>query len=109
MGRADTPARRDLRVGQSLGKVADAPVWVMPVESRGVEQAIGRPKVSFLAPPRTHTGGHDLTLSAEAGLTYWLNRYVGLTTRARHERQTSTIPGRGYEANSIFLGMRLQR
>ncbi|HWK64855.1 MAG TPA: outer membrane beta-barrel protein [Rhizobiaceae bacterium] len=54
-------------------------------------------------------GGHDLTLGAEAGLTYWLNRYVGLTTRARHERQTSTIPGRGYEANSIFLGMRLQR
>ena len=27
--------------------------------------------------------GHDVMLSAEAGLTWWLNRYVGLTTRAR--------------------------
>lgn len=67
--------------------------------------------IAFAAAYRDYTGigGNDLTLSAEAGLTYWLNRYVGLTTRARHERQTSTIPGRGYEANSIFLGMRLQR
>lgn len=67
--------------------------------------------IAFGAAYRDYTGigGHDLTLSAEAGVTYWLNRYVGLTTRARHERQTSTIPGRGYEANSIFLGMRLQR
>ena len=24
--------------------------------------------------------GHDMTLSAEAGLTWWLNRYAGLTT-----------------------------
>jgi hypothetical protein len=67
--------------------------------------------IAFGAAYRDYTGigGHDLTLSAEAGLTYWLNRYVGLTTRARHERQTSTIPGRGYDANSIFVGMKLQR
>lgn len=67
--------------------------------------------IAFGAAYRDYTGiqGHDLTLSAEAGLTYWVNRYVGLTTRARHERQTSTIPGRGYDMNSIFLGMRLQR
>ncbi|CAN7603101.1 outer membrane beta-barrel protein [Mesorhizobium sp. LjNodule214] len=53
--------------------------------------------------------GHDLILSAEAGLTWWLNRYVGLTTRARTEKQTSNLPGRDYKANSIFLGVKVQR
>lgn len=67
--------------------------------------------VAFGAAYRDYTGldGHDLILSAEAGMTYWLNRYVGVTTRARHERQTSTFAGRDYETNSVFLGMRLQR
>jgi hypothetical protein len=51
---------------------------------------------------------HDLTLSAEAGLTWWLNRYAGLTTRARTEKQTSSIEGRDYTAHSIFVGVRLQ-
>ncbi|UDL88490.1 outer membrane beta-barrel protein [Mesorhizobium sp. PAMC28654] len=60
---------------------------------------------------RDYTGsdGHDLTLSAEAGLTWWLNRYVGLTSRARTEKLTSNLPGRNYTANSIFLGLKLQR
>jgi hypothetical protein len=53
--------------------------------------------------------GHDLTLSAEAGLTWWLNRYVGLTSRARTEKLTSNLAGRNYTANSIFLGLKLQR
>jgi hypothetical protein len=51
---------------------------------------------------------HDLTLSAEAGLTWWLNRYAGLTTRARTEKQTSSIAGRDYTAHSIFVGVTLQ-
>jgi len=54
-------------------------------------------------------GGHDLVLSGEAALTWWLNRYVGLTGRARHERQTSNLPGRDYETNSVFMGMTIQR
>ncbi|MCT7377515.1 outer membrane beta-barrel protein [Chelativorans salis] len=54
-------------------------------------------------------GGHDLILSGEASLTWWLNRYAGLTGRARHERQKSNLPGRDYEATSIFMGMTLQR
>ncbi|MGX5847195.1 outer membrane beta-barrel protein [Mesorhizobium sp. PL10] len=60
---------------------------------------------------RNYTGsdGHDLTLSAEAGLTWWLNRYVGLTSRARTEKLTSNLPGRNYTANSIYLGLKLQR
>lgn len=53
--------------------------------------------------------GHDLTLSAEVALTWWLNRYTGLTGRARHETQTSSIAGRGYKADSVFLGLKLQR
>ncbi|WP_292445656.1 outer membrane beta-barrel protein [Mesorhizobium sp.] len=55
------------------------------------------------------SNGHDLRLSAEAGLTWWLNRYAGLTTRARTEKQTSNLPGRNYTANSIFVGLKLQR
>ena len=53
--------------------------------------------------------GHDMTLSAEAGLTWWLNRYAGLTTRVRTEKLTSNLPGRDYTANSIFLGVKVQR
>lgn len=52
--------------------------------------------------------GHDLTLSAEAGLTWWLNRYAGLTTRARTEKQTSNLEGRDYTAHSVFVGVTLQ-
>jgi hypothetical protein len=53
--------------------------------------------------------GHDRVLSAEAGLTWWLNRYAGLTTRLRTEKLTSNLPGRDYTANSIFLGVKVQR
>jgi len=53
--------------------------------------------------------GHDLIMSAEAGLTWWLNRYVGLTTRARYEKQESNLPGRDYDAASIFAGIKVQR
>ena len=67
--------------------------------------------VAFGTAYRDYVGvdGHDLTLSAEASLTWWLNRYAGLTGRARHETQTSSIAGRGYKADSVFLGLKLQR
>jgi hypothetical protein len=55
------------------------------------------------------SNGHDLTLSAEASLTWWLNRYAGLTTRARTEKLTSNLPGREETTNSIFVGLKLQR
>ncbi|TGQ71590.1 hypothetical protein EN829_001935 [Mesorhizobium sp. M00.F.Ca.ET.186.01.1.1] len=60
---------------------------------------------------RDYTGidGHDRVLSAEAGLTWWLNRYAGLTTRVRTEKLTSNLPGRDYTANSIYLGVKVQR
>lgn len=55
------------------------------------------------------SNGHDRILSAEAGLTWWLNRYAGLTTRLRYETQTSNLPGRDYDATSLFLGLKVQR
>ncbi|QKD15371.1 outer membrane beta-barrel protein [Mesorhizobium sp. NZP2077] len=53
--------------------------------------------------------GHDQILSVETGLTWWLNRYAGLTTRVRTEKLTSNLPGRDYTANSIYLGLKVQR
>lgn len=55
------------------------------------------------------SNGRETTLSAEAGLTWWLNRYAGLTGRLRHERMRSNLPDRGYSTNSVFLGLKLQR
>lgn len=52
---------------------------------------------------------HDLTLSAEAELTWWLNRYAGLVGRARHEIVESSRPDRDSETTSVFLGLKLQR
>lgn len=67
--------------------------------------------LAFGAAYRDYVGidGHDMTLSAEVGMTWWLNRYAGITGRARHETQTSSIAGRGYTADSVFLGLKLQR
>jgi len=53
--------------------------------------------------------GHDLIMSAEAGLTWWLNRYLGLTTRARYDTQQSNLPGRDYDSTSVFAGIKVQR
>jgi hypothetical protein len=60
---------------------------------------------------RNYSGsdGHDQILSAEAGLTWWLNRYAGITTRARYEKQTSNLPDRDYDTASVFLGLKVQR
>lgn len=60
---------------------------------------------------RTYNGSnaHDLTFTAETGATWWLNRYLGLTGRLRHEQMKSDLPGRGFQDNSVFLGMKVQR
>lgn len=55
------------------------------------------------------TDGHDFGWNAEAGLTYWLNRYAGITGKVRHEQQVSNIPGRDYKAESVILGFVVQR
>jgi hypothetical protein len=55
------------------------------------------------------TDGYDVTFNTEAGATWWLNRYAGLTGRLRHEQLKSNLPGRDYQANSVFVGLRVQR
>lgn len=54
-------------------------------------------------------GGNDLVLRGEASLTWWMNRYAGITARARHEVQESTLPDRDWDATSVWLGMTFQR
>ncbi len=51
----------------------------------------------------------DQTYAGEAGLTYWINRGLAFTALARHERLESEIEAARYSANSIRLGIRLQR
>jgi hypothetical protein len=60
---------------------------------------------------RTYTGqdGHDDIWNAEAGLTWWFNRYVGLTGKGFHEQLKSTLPDRDYTTNSVYVGLKLQR
>lgn len=53
--------------------------------------------------------GRDVTLSAEASLTWWLNRYAGVTGRARHETVESNLPDRDSRTNSLFLGLTVRR
>jgi len=53
--------------------------------------------------------GHETILNAEASLTWWLNRYAGITGRVRHETVSSNLPDRDSETNSIFLGLKVQR
>lgn len=54
-------------------------------------------------------GGHDLVMRGEASLTWWMNRHAGITARASHEVQESTLPGRDWNATSMWLGMTLRR
>jgi hypothetical protein len=56
--------------------------------------------------------GHDesdLVLRGEASLTWWLNRYAGITGRASHEVQRGTLPDRDYDETRVYLGMTFQR
>lgn len=53
--------------------------------------------------------GTDYTIGGQIGATYWINRFVGIDARLRHEFQTSQISYREYHANSIYVGMKVQR
>lgn len=55
------------------------------------------------------TAMQDTTLGASASLTWWLNRYAGITGRAGHERLQSTDPARSYGSTNVYLGVTLQR
>lgn len=55
------------------------------------------------------SSAYDLTWSGQVALTYWFNRYLGLTGRGRYERLTSSDAGRGSDTASVFVGLRAQR
>ena len=54
-------------------------------------------------------GGHDTIYTAELAATWWLNRYLGLTARLRHENLNSTLPDRDARTDSVYLGLKAQR
>lgn len=59
---------------------------------------------------RDEQGGTDtFTLGGTAGLTYWFNRFTGLTTRLGHERVTSPDPASRSDTTTAFVGLKLQR
>lgn len=53
--------------------------------------------------------GYDYTYGVQLGTTYWINRFVALNARLRHEQLNSDVAGREYKSNSIYVGLKLQR
>ncbi|WP_182085343.1 outer membrane beta-barrel protein [Aureimonas sp. ME7] len=53
--------------------------------------------------------GDEHLYAAETGLTYWLNRTLALTARYRYDRFDSPLAGQDYDANTVRVGVRLQR
>ncbi|MET0169533.1 MAG: outer membrane beta-barrel protein [Aliihoeflea sp.] len=56
-----------------------------------------------------NSSAHDLTWSGQLALTWWFNRYLALTGRARYENFTSSVDGRDSDTTSVFVGLRAQR
>jgi len=51
----------------------------------------------------------ETTLGAELALTYWFNRFAGMTTRIGHEQVLSADPAERSKTTTAYLGLRLQR
>ncbi|BDA83498.1 hypothetical protein Sa4125_10400 [Aureimonas sp. SA4125] len=51
----------------------------------------------------------ETSYAAEAGFTYWMNRTLAFTGLVRHEELDSRQPGGDYTAQSVRIGLRLQR
>jgi len=59
---------------------------------------------------RDEEGGIDaFTLSGTAALTYWFNRFTGLTTRIGHKRVMSSNADSRSDTTTAFVGLKLQR
>ncbi|MBO0905220.1 outer membrane beta-barrel protein [Jiella sonneratiae] len=50
-----------------------------------------------------------MLLSGEAGFTYWLNRQFALTGSYEHRRAFAVLPDNRYSADTVKLGVTLQR
>lgn len=53
--------------------------------------------------------GDETLFSAEAGVSYWIRRGLALTALARHERLNSELAASDYTANSVRVGVRVER
>ena len=50
-----------------------------------------------------------LGLAAEVGFTYWLNRTLALSGSYEYEKSFEAIPGQDWAANTVTIGLRIQR
>lgn len=55
------------------------------------------------------SGRRDVTLGANAGYTYWFNRFVAATGRVSYQTVDSTEAGSSYDVGTVILGLRFQR
>ncbi|MEX0955064.1 MAG: outer membrane beta-barrel protein [Rhizobiaceae bacterium] len=51
----------------------------------------------------------DFTLNGQLSLTWWMNRYAGITGRASHERISSNVAGRDSQTTTVYLGLTMRR
>ena len=59
---------------------------------------------------RDEQGGVDeFTVTGTAALTYWFNRFTGLTTRLYHEHTASSDVDSRSDTTTAFVGLKLQR
>ncbi|WP_425419997.1 outer membrane beta-barrel protein [Oricola indica] len=67
-------------------------------------------EAGFGAEYRDADGSADeVTLNADAALTFWFNRFAGLRTRVGHEETLSSDPAKRGRTTSAYVGLRLQR
>ncbi len=55
------------------------------------------------------SGRRDITLGANAGYTYWFNRFVAATGRVSYQTVDSNEAGSSYDVGSVMFGLRFQR
>jgi hypothetical protein len=74
-----------------------------------LENLIAEGRVGFGYRDFSGSSAHDIIYTAEAGGTWWMNRYLGFNARARYERTDASESGRNTDTISIFAGIRAQR
>ncbi len=55
------------------------------------------------------SGRKDVTLGANAGYTYWINRSVATTGRFSYQNVDSNESGSSYDVGTVRFGLRFQR
>ncbi len=55
------------------------------------------------------SGRRDITLGANAGYTYWFNRFVAATGRVTYQTVDSNEVGSSYDVGTVMFGLRFQR